>query len=176
MTDHHLTALELDLLVDGLAGPEATAWQAHLTTCAACAARVETQARLAATMEALPHLAPPPRLAEAVMARVAVETPGHVALWSEARRLAAAAAAPVRGLLLTGTVLGALAITVGVATVVLHPDVRHAAWDALVTVGNSVGWTVSEGMRAFAPVAVGLGVATLGLGLLAARARRRMGG
>lgn len=174
MTDRHLTALELDLLVDGLAGPEATAWRAHLSTCAACAARAETQARLAATMEALPHLAPPPRLAEAVMARVAVEAPGHVALWAEARRFAAMVA-PVRGVLLAGTVLGALAITAGVATVVLHPGVRHAAWDVLVTVGNSVRWTVSEGMRAFAPVAVGLGVATLGLGLLAARARRRMG-
>jgi anti-sigma factor RsiW len=174
MTDRHLTPLELDLLVDGIAGPEAARWRAHLDGCAACRARHTTQARIAATVETLPHLAPPPRLAEAVMARVSVERPVPVAL-VEGVRHAARVTAPWHRLLVIGAGVGAVGVTLGVVAMLSSPTGRHVVRDAGLTLGNSLAWTVSEGMSALAPVAVGLGVATLGLGLLAARARRRMG-
>lgn len=174
MTDPHLTPLELDLLVDGLAGPEAARWHAHLEACAVCRGRLETQARIAATVETLPHLAPPPRLAEAVMARVTLERPVPVALVERARQVVRTPA-PWQRLLWAGTVIGAIAVTIGVVVGLNSREARHLLRDAAVTIGNSVAWSVSDGVSTLVPVAVGLGLSAVGLGLLAARARRRMG-
>lgn len=65
----HLTADELDALLDGAGSARVTS---HLETCATCLAMVEGDRRLVGALSALPALDPTPGFADRVMARVTI--------------------------------------------------------------------------------------------------------
>ena len=65
----HLTADELDALLEGAGSARVTS---HLETCATCLAMVELDRRLVGALSALPALDPRPGFADRVMAKVTV--------------------------------------------------------------------------------------------------------
>src|SRR5512141_558547 len=66
----HLTADELDALLDGAGSARVTS---HLETCADCLALVEVDRRMVSALSALPALDPHPGFADRVMARVTIK-------------------------------------------------------------------------------------------------------
>ncbi len=65
----HLTADELDALLDGTAAERATS---HLATCSSCLAMFELDRRLVTSLAALPSLSPSADFEQLVMSRVTV--------------------------------------------------------------------------------------------------------
>lgn len=86
MEHRHLLPEEIDLLLDGEVGFGVQPLRAHVRGCDLCRRELEDARALVRELETLPHLAPSPRFAESVMARVQVIEPVHVAAVQTARR------------------------------------------------------------------------------------------
>ena len=86
MEHRHLLPEEIDLLLDGEVGFGVQPLRAHVRGCDLCRRELEEARALVRELETLPHLAPSPRFAEQVMARVQVIEPVHVAAIQSARR------------------------------------------------------------------------------------------
>lgn len=86
MEHRHLLPDEIDLLLDGEVGFGVTPLKTHVRRCAQCRDELERARSLVGALEHLPHLAPSPRFASSVMARVHVFEPWHVAAVDTARR------------------------------------------------------------------------------------------
>ena len=91
----HLTPDEVEAFALGLpARPRAA--EAHLGECVACHREVESLHALGEALSGLAHLAPGPRFAEQVMARVSLRAPWYARAWQVTReRWVALAAASV---------------------------------------------------------------------------------
>ncbi len=128
MTHRHLLPNEIDLLVDGDAGFGVAPLRAHLAECADCRARFDELRLVAEAVEALPHFTPSVRFSDAVMAKVQVVEPWHVALVDGATRLMPSSR-PMR--VLAGVGAGIAAVTIS----------GSAAW--LAFRGDLAGWVVN---------------------------------
>lgn len=128
MTHRHLLPNEIDLLVDGDAGFGVAPLRAHLAECDDCRARYDELRTVAEAIDALPHFTPGVRFADAVMAKVQVVEPWHVALTESASRLVPTST-PMR--VLAGVGAGIAAVTIS----------GSAAW--LAFRGDLAGWVVN---------------------------------
>lgn len=100
--NRHLTPDEVEALALGLpARPRAA--EAHLGECVACRREVESLHALDEALSGLAHVAPSPRFAEQVMARVSLRAPWYARAWQVTReRWVALAAASVALVATTG--------------------------------------------------------------------------
>lgn len=128
MTQRHLLPNEIDLLVDGDAGFGVAPLRAHLAECDDCRARYDELRTVAEAIDALPHFTPSVRFADAVLAKVQVVEPWHVALTESATRLVPSST-PMR--VLAGIGAGIAAVTIS----------GSAAW--LAFRGDLAGWVVN---------------------------------
>jgi hypothetical protein len=176
----HLLPNEIDLLVDGEVGFGTTPLKAHLRKCAECRAELEEARGLVRELEHLPHLAPSPRFANSVMAKVHVFVPWHVALIDTVRRwlpqstqwrVAAAGAAGIVG----------MAITLAALWVMTRADIllfaTNLAVDRMRDVGMSLltdalvailGRPALDSLRGSGSFGLALGVLVLVLAVIAA--------
>jgi hypothetical protein len=75
----HLLPTEIDLLLDDEEGFGVAPLKAHVRACPECLARLEDARLVTDAIEELPHFAPSFSFADAVMAKVPVFVPWHVA-------------------------------------------------------------------------------------------------
>lgn len=128
MDHRHLLPNEIDLLVDGDAGFGVAPLRAHLAECGDCRARYDELRTVAESLEGLPHFTPGVRFSDAVMTRVQVVEPWHVAVAESAGRFVPRST-PMRVLAGLGMGVAALAVS------------GSAAW--LAFRGDLAGWVVS---------------------------------
>ena len=79
MNHRHLLPTEIDLLLDDEEGFGVAPLKAHVRACPECMARLEDARLVTDAIEELPHFAPSFSFADAVMAKVPVFVPWHVA-------------------------------------------------------------------------------------------------
>lgn len=161
MTDPHLLPNQLDLLVDGDAGPDAQPLWMHLQGCDECRTHYANAKRDADALESVPHFTPRLPFADHVMAKVQVNEPWHATLSADARRMVPTSG-PVRsvaaaGAILTGLLFSALALWLALrwdlATWMLHLGLERAR-EAGAAVANAV---VSEALGGTATAALARG-------------------
>lgn len=87
MDHRHLLPNEFDLLLDGDVGFGVVPLKAHVRSCERCRAELEALREVTTMLDELPRLAPSPQFADAVLAKVHVFQPWHVALLDTIRRL-----------------------------------------------------------------------------------------
>ena len=85
--NRHLLPEEIDQLLDGEVGFGTAPLKQHVRTCAECRAELESARELVDRLEQLPHFTSSPYFTDAVMARVHVFVPWHVALADSVRAL-----------------------------------------------------------------------------------------
>lgn len=85
--NRHLLPEEIDQLLDGEVGFGTAPLKQHVRTCTECRAELESARALVAHLEQLPRFAASPDFAEAVMSRVQLYVPWHVALADSVRAL-----------------------------------------------------------------------------------------
>jgi hypothetical protein len=193
MNHRHLLPNEIDLLLDGEVGFGVAPLRAHVDECESCSARLARARRVVDVLEDLPHFAPTPRFADAVMGQVQVVEPWHVAALDTARRFVPQSA-PMRALVAATASAAALALTSGAVWLALHADLalysfnlaagraRTALMDGAASlVGAAFGQGGLDALRAGGAreLALGAGVmlvavggATFGLKALASSSRR----
>lgn len=125
MQHRHLLPNEIDLLLDGEVGFGVAPLRAHLADCAECRTRLEESQAIAALLDEVPHFAPSSRFSDAVMQRVQIVEPWHVAALETVQRAIPASPA-MRALALGGA--GAVAITISGSAVWLAFRVDLATW------------------------------------------------
>lgn len=174
--DRHLLPDEVDQLLDGEAGFGTAPLRMHVRQCAGCRAALEEARSLVGSLERLPRLAPSAAFSGAVLARVSIFTPWHVALgdtvraWVPRSHPARVAAGALGAVVLLAS--GALS-----AWLLIHADVVAAAvdmgivrWraDALGAIGGTLagvlGTSGANAVRAAGPA----GIAAAAVVLLAA--------
>ncbi|MGQ0764357.1 MAG: anti-sigma factor family protein [Gemmatimonadota bacterium] len=114
MNHRHLNPDEIGLLVDEGEGFGMAPLRSHLDDCPRCLAEYRSMKKVVAGLEAIPHLAPPPRFSEKVMRQVQVFEPWHVALRDQVTSLFPATS---RSRLSFGIGAGAIAIALSVVFV-----------------------------------------------------------
>jgi hypothetical protein len=194
MHEPHLAPEDIDFLLDGDEGFGLLPLRKHVAACDECRARLDDARSVIVALERLPHAAPSPGFANAVMTRVNVFEPWYVSLADSVRRLVPRAG-PVRTLVTTGAALAAISVSSIAIWIAMQLDVAiYAAqlgWNRLQSaVAASLGGFVSDmfGEPALdairtgniATIAIGaaafigvLGVATLSVRGLVSVARRR---
>jgi hypothetical protein len=151
MTDPHLLPHQIDLLVDGDAGPGARPLREHLAGCDACGARLVAAQRAAEAIAAMPHFAPRLPFADHVMAKVQVTEPWHVALTEDALSIVPTSG-PVRSVAAAGAILSGLLFAALSLWLALRWDL--ASW--LLHLGaERVREVASEGAGSLAAAALG---------------------
>ncbi len=137
MNHRHLLPNEIDLLVDGdlSAGFGVSPLRAHLDECADCRARVDELRAVADLLDALPHHAPRLQFADAVMQRVQVIEPWHVAVADTARRLLPQRTAG-RTLVGVGAGIGAVTVSGSVAWLAYRADLASWAFNLFLDRGR----------------------------------------
>lgn len=86
MQQSHLEPGDIELLLDGDEGFAVFPLRKHIAECAACQAELDEARAVTEMLERLPHTAPSPGFADAVMRQVSVIEPWHVTLTETARR------------------------------------------------------------------------------------------
>jgi hypothetical protein len=86
--NRHLLPEEIDQLLDGEVGFGTAPLKLHVRTCGECRAELESARVLVDRLEQLPRFAASPQFANAVMSRVQVFVPWHVALVDSVRAFA----------------------------------------------------------------------------------------
>jgi hypothetical protein len=87
MHQPHIQSEEIDLLLDGDEGFAVFPLRKHLAECPDCQARLERARAVNRLLESVPHVAPRPDFANAVMSRVQVFEPWYVSLADSVRQL-----------------------------------------------------------------------------------------
>ena len=190
MEHRHLTPHEFDLLVDGEEGFGVAPLRAHVEECVACRHELESQARIVAALEELPHFTPSPRFAYKVMRDVRVFEPWHVAAANSIQRFiprsrpARALAAGVAGLVAATVTAGSvwlanrLDLVAFLASIGLE-RMREAGTQAFsgvatATLGASAVGAGGGGLAMAATAFLAaVAVAAIGLRAMAAVSRRR---
>ncbi len=151
MNDPHLLPDQIDLLVDGDAGPDVTALRSHLDGCEPCRARYDAARRSAEAVEALPHFTPRLPFADQIMSKVERREPWHETVAARATRLV-----PPRGPLRLVSMLGAGVGALGISAVAFWMLLRWDLTAWLVNLGIEQGRRVAvAGVSGFAAEALG---------------------
>lgn len=166
----HLLPNEIDLMVDGDAGFGLAPLRAHVAECEECRARIEALRAIVDALDTLPHFAPRREFADAVMAKVQVIEPWHVALTETVRRLVPSGT-PMRLLAAAGAGMVAVAVSGSALWLALRVDLATWAFNLFLDRGREA---VLGAVQTAAPG--GLGALAAGVTLLAASALAAVAG
>ncbi|HKW49470.1 MAG TPA: hypothetical protein VJN70_18590 [Gemmatimonadaceae bacterium] len=122
MNHRHLLPTEIDLLLDDEEGFGVAPLKAHVRSCPECLARLEDARLVTDSIEELEHFAPSFSFADAVMTRVPVFVPWHVAARDSVRSwMPESRPARVTAIALASSV--AAVLTVGILWIATQTDI-----------------------------------------------------